>query len=406
MGAGGTAAVVVAVGALGVLAGAKLFGGPAAPPPGEVEAKVREAEARLRAEIEGLKAGHGKALKALEAERDEARKRAVEAEAAGAAARQEVEEARAALEASRPAVPAGAEAPAAAKGPRFALGEYEAVLRDLDWRTIGGNMQQMVPLLEALARGIAEGKPLDGEGLGRIQQLNGPLVTAALKIGDRIPGSGINAKFTHPVFSSNAMAFALEAAKLPLTDRQAEALGKLAQEFADRDRARIAGYDERAWALQKVLDEASLREDFFEAAFGILTESQGAALRPAATRGLLSLDLFSTGLLWQQHLVPVFAPDRAGAGGVVKAQAATWLAIPEEKRAALDPFIAEWVAAVPDSLLAGGGMGMAGVKAADVEALARTQVALMRRIVESQSFGDAVAGKARDIGGVLLPIKQ
>src|SRR5690349_4771143 len=62
--------------------------------------------------------------------------------------------------------------------------------------------------------------------------------TCALPI---FPGHGINAKFTHPVFAVNAMAAALDAAGMPFTETETESVGKLAQEFADRDRARKIG---------------------------------------------------------------------------------------------------------------------------------------------------------------------
>jgi RNA polymerase sigma factor (sigma-70 family) len=407
MKAGGIAGVVVLAAALGAAAGAALFGGPKTPPgpaPEEVATQVRAAADSARAEAEGARRKVEVEAKALQAERDEARARAEKAEQDAAAARREIEE----LKAATATAKAGAEtAPPKPGGPRFALGEYEAVLKDLDWDRIGTNMKAMVPLLEDLAARAAKKEPMDGAALGKIQQLNGPLVEAAFKIGDRIPGMGLNAKFTHPVFASNAIAAALASASLPLTERQAEALAKIAQEFTDRDRARIAGYDDRSWMLQKVLDEADLRDAFFDAAFAVLAPEQRAALKPEATKGLVGLDLFSAGLVWQQHLAPVTAPDKAGVLAVLRTQVATQLGIPEDKREGLTPLLAEWVEAVPAAWLEGemGMMGI-GIKAEEIEALARVQLSILRRIADNPAFGDAAAGKARRIGAVLMPVRS
>jgi RNA polymerase sigma factor (sigma-70 family) len=414
MKAGGVVAIAIVAVAVGVAAGAKLLGGPQQPPGPPPEVVAAKARAERESLEKSFEQSHEKALRAVEAQRDEAKRQAEQAKQEAANARKETEQAKAALAAAAPeggsagTGEGGRPAPKPSSAPRFALGEYEGVLKELDWSKIGASMKSMVPLLRDLVDAARQGKPADVKALGRIQQLNAPLLEAALSIGDRIPGSGINAKFTHPVFASNAIASALDAAGLPLTDTEAEVLGRTAQEFTDKDRARTAGYDDRTWELQKVIDEAELRDSFFDAAFAALTQEQRDALRPESSKGYLGLDLFSSGLLWQQHLLPVFAPDKAGAIRAVQAQAVSFLGVPEERRTDLAPFIQDWIDAVPTTWLDGTEklFGQVLHKTSHIEQCARAQLAVMRRIAENPVFGDGVAAKARKVGAVVFPVKQ
>jgi RNA polymerase sigma-70 factor (ECF subfamily) len=404
MGTGGVAAIAVMAAALGALAGAKLFGGseaPAAATSAPTDARAGETEKRRRLELE-------ERLAKTEVALDEANREKAKAAADATVAKKEAEDAKAALSAAQAAAPAAAPAPRVAAGPKFTFGEYDAVLKDVDWSKVGSSMSSMIPLLKDLTERARKGEEPDPESIGKIQQFNGPLVGAALKLGDRIPGTGVNAKFTHPVFAVNSMASALEAAGLPLTETQAETMGRTAQEYADRDRARVAAYAEDAWQLQKIADESDLRDGFFDAAFAILSEPQREALRPEANRGSLGRDLFSSGLLWMQFLRPVQAADKAAAATTLLSQVSGQLGIPEDKKAEFAPLAGEWVEAVPPEWIEKTErfFGQPVLTTAYVKACAKVQLAQMKRIVENPASGEGAMAKARKFGGVIIFVKQ
>src|SRR5437773_9396627 len=117
----------------------------------------------------------------------------------------------------------------------------------------------MAPLCDAIMKKMKAGEDLPGEEIGKLQQHNGPLVAAAVKVMKELPGTGANGSFTHPAFMANAIAATLDAAGKPLTPEQATAVEALARQFSDEDARRLQGYDASAYALQKTYDEAELR---------------------------------------------------------------------------------------------------------------------------------------------------
>src|SRR5262249_15575336 len=164
--------------------------------------------------------------------------------------------------------------------------EYDAVLRDVNWATIGADLAALPPLVHELGEASAAGRPPNFASIGKIQKNLGEIFPTASKVVDRIPGSGAYRAFTHPPLLGDAIAATLDAAKVPLSDEQAGAVEAVGRDYDARDAARMRGYDERTWALQKEIDEGALKDRFFEAALAALSPAQRDALCMPSTRGL------------------------------------------------------------------------------------------------------------------------
>jgi hypothetical protein len=405
-------AVLVAVALAAALAGFAVDRWLVPPPTAaraEDDARARDAEVeRLRADLAAAK------------EREAARERSATLEAATA---QEISTLRDALARERAktatleaAAAKAAEATASketaagvpSKKPRFPYETYQAALAGVDWSSVGSNMKAMVPLLQEFSESMRKGEEMSPEMVGKIQQHNGPLVTVALQVMGKIPGSGANGAFTHPVVMVNAIAATLEAAGLPLTDPQAQALDRVGREWAENDARRLAGYDERAFALQRLIDEVELRDKFFEAAFALLTPEQRDALSPPATRGRTQADLFSSGLVWAAHVQHVAAPSREVFASGVESTLSTLLQPPERNRADLHSAVVDWVASWPKEPFEGPVDGLARRAmwpTSYVLECAKRELTLFQRISAAIPLDDAATRRLRARDAVAIPFR-
>lgn len=312
-------------------------------------------------------------------------------------------EARAALAKASPAPVAAAPA---AKGPRFAFGEF-GKLADVDWKSVGDNLSAMAPLCDDVMKKLNKGGELPGEELGKIQQHNGPLVAAAVKVMRELPGTGANGSFTHPAFMVNAIAATLEAAGKALTQEEATALERIAREFSDEDAHRLQAYDASVYALQKTYDEADLRRRFVDAAFAALTEDQRNTLTPPSIKGMVGFDLFSDGLIWATVMrpMPFKEKDTDTLVNEVANALNTPLKLPKEQQDAARAVVAKWAQALPASLVtASDAPGSEySQKVEDVREGAKQVIALLQRLVADLKLEGPSAEAARRWPVVLLP---
>jgi len=240
------------------------------------------------------------------------------------------------------------------------------------------------------------------KNLGKISQLNGALIKAAAEVDEKLPGDGINGAYTHPAFMVNSIAATLEAAGLPLNAAQSESLGKIGREFTDRENARLGGYDERAYALAKILDEADLKDRFFEQVLALLTPEQREAVSPSAGRGLVGMDLYSSGLMLQLHGNPLPAKDLDGYLLQVERVIIHRSEFPEDRKADLKAAIKAWSADLPAEWFAQDTEPL--LKVTFVEDVGRRQLVLMRKIAEEMSVPEACSKKIREAGAFLIPM--
>ncbi|HEU4395894.1 MAG TPA: RNA polymerase sigma factor [Planctomycetota bacterium] len=400
----GAAVAVVALAAVGIgaLVGTQVGGGGVAP---DVLEK-RVAEERAKADAAGREAGDLRSrVAAIEDRVSKAEARASKAESDLAAAIAERDAARSSLAAAKPS--AAADAPAATAGSPISFPEYDEVLGKVDWKSMGTNTRQMLPLLVKLREGSKPGAKFDVSAFGRIQKLNGALIDEAGKFHEALPGTGINGAFTHPSVMANSMVVTLEDAGKPLTSSQVETLGKIGREFSDRDRARESGYDERTPALQKALEEAALKDQFFEAAAGLMNSEQRDVLWPPAIKGLLNLDLFSSAIMLGQLALPLPAKSRDEFATRVESALIGRLGVPEDKREAIKGVVAPWAAELPAAWFETEFDVLAGAtpilhKDFVLDA-GRRLTPLMLRITNDLGLDEATAKRLRDNPVIFVP---
>ncbi len=232
-----------------------------------------------------------------------------------------------------PAPPEGSEsekgAPADRKAPRFVYGPLEEALRAMDWEVVGESLHAMPPLLDQLADALLNDKEMPAS-VGEIQRWNGPLITQALTAQRAgVPGTSVNGTFTHPALVANMVYASLQHSNAPLSEEQIRTLDSLGKRFADEDARRLAAYQPGALELRKVIDECDLKDRFFAEVDGMLTPEQRGVLRPAGARGLLGMDLFSSGLVWATVTRPLPFSDRAQLEMQIVSAVRTTYAIPE-----------------------------------------------------------------------------
>ncbi len=322
-------------------------------------------------------------------------------------AQKRADELSAAIEQARSAAaPAPVAAAPAAKGPRFAFGQFDK-LTQVDWKAVGEHLNAIAPLCDEIAAAMAKGEDAT-PALGKASQHNGFLINAALKIAGQVPGTGVNGAFTHPAFQANAIASALEAAGKPLTPEQATAIEKLAREASDEDAQRLLAYTEDTYGMRKIIDEADLRRRFFDAAFRALSEDQRNTLTPPATKGFVGLDLYSEGLLYATVMRPIQFKDPAGLVDSVTNALQGGMKIPKEQAESLRAVVTAWQRDLPASMIdpADDEKVAAGRLRVDTVRLAATKtLALAESIVSDLKLEGAAATAARRWQTTLLPMR-
>lgn len=183
-------------------------------------------------------------------------------------------------------------------------------IREADWKDLGETVSKMSPLLAKIAEARAAGEEVDPVVAQQIQTLNRRLISHYAKVMGKLPtNSNMNGEFTHPINMVNILAGELENAGQPLSDNQLAELVRLGDEYDRRWNDLQESYDEKTYVLQKSVDEAGLKQWFYEEMFKVTTQQQKAIAVPPAIEGMIGLDLYSPGLMLQGSLNPLRAND-------------------------------------------------------------------------------------------------
>jgi len=295
------------------------------------------------------------------------------------------------------------------EGPRFVYGGMVEALNSLDWDVIGNSMSKMPPLLARLGQALAEGKKLEdlADEIGLISQLNGPLIGEALKMSKSgIQGTGLNGIFTHPSVMANMVHAALTKADMPLTEEQERLVYEIGLRYTEEDRQRLAGYDEGAFGMEKLVGEADLRDRFFAEVYRSLTPEQRERIRPEGVKGYTNVDLFSTGVLYGPLTRPLPFHDRESLESTVVARAMGKLGLHADSTAVVQDAVRRWADGLPEGFLdvpypEGG--PRAPHKADRVKVAAQSQALLMRELATRLNLSEAQLKSLRGELGVLVP---
>jgi hypothetical protein len=169
----------------------------------------------------------------------------------------------------------------------------------------------------------------------------------------------------------------------------------------------VAAYADDAIALRRLVDEAELKRTFLDAVFALLTDAQGEALRPAAARGRVAVDLFSEGLVWVGRAQPIAYRDAAHLAELIGTRIVGDVDAPA--RARTRPIVDAWVAGLPDDLLAHepdelDRMGM--IDAALATRWGRATAGLVERLLRDADLDERATSHLHDLGGALVPFRD
>jgi RNA polymerase sigma-70 factor (ECF subfamily) len=308
-----------------------------------------------------------------------------------------------------PEQPADPSEATAVGGARYRIPGFEGPLDEVDWTQVGTNLSKMKGLMDSIAKATRTGVPLPPETIGRIQTLNGPLVTAALKFEDKVKTGHPNAAFTHPAFQANVIAATLKAAGVPLTDAQSSALEEIGIRFSDEETKRTQSYDATTFELTKVCEEAQLRDRFYEAAFGVLQDEQRNALVNPDLKDRLQVDLFSSGLIWlgRANLLPFKSFDLLSAAVQQRILGTLQATLDDAQRTDLARLVDSWLHALPADMVERPADAYAlqgSPTSAYVTACAAREVSLLQQVVPTLRLDAAAQEKLRSytISWVLL----
>lgn len=316
-----------------VTAGAVLFEPSGGKPAVRVEAGQQVVATADGARVSSLGAAttDGAATEApgLRTENEQLRAKAAALETRGRELEAELAQAKETLAALKTGEAGPAAAPTAKVGAPVRYGRWNEVegLSELDWKSAAEAANDMRKKLPELHRLLAAGTPMDelpGELMIEITKSNQKLISLALDATGKLPTNGaqtVNGVYTHPFMLLNLMARSLDAAGLPLDEGQTRALERIGQVYDQAYDQRQAGYGPQTLALEKVLDELTLKRETSDAADAVLSPAQRDAVCDPRTRHHNQIDIYSPTLMLAGIASPLGAaseaevPDRlAGVG--------------------------------------------------------------------------------------------
>ncbi len=247
---------------------------------------------------------------------------------------------------------------------------------------------------------------LPAETVGSIQRFNGPLVTTALRLSQKgVAGSDVNGAFSNPAFMANALSATLLAMDMPLSTQKSARLDELAADYSARETARVAGYGDDAYDLERYVDESRLKHEYFQKVYALLTPEQHTALRPEAVRGLTQLDIFCESLVWSGKAGPLLFTDRAD----LARKAGDWVVrrgrIPDAAQEQARALVTDWVDYFPDDFLAWEADGLVKAGMLQVEHVtdsAARVLALLRTLDRELDLDDAQRAALRSVPGSIV----
>ena len=302
------------------------------------------------------------------------------------------------------------EAEADAASAIFADAKYQKALDSIDWEAVGTSMKDMVPLIAKLAEGLAAGEDIDLELAGEIQKLNGELLKAAQKIVEgKIPGTGINGSFTHPVVVANQLGAALKAAGLELSEEQQASLSRVMHYYAVKDDSLRLVEGDREFKLDVLAEEIEFKDAFYNEARSIMTPEQRKALYSEHSKGRARLDVFDSTLMLAQYARPMPCKDAAGLAANMSEKIASVIGVDASARKQLDAVVNQWSNQLPAEFWGEKAskldrMGM--MSGSRIRAAMKRQVALMRGVLANVKLSPEARARLVKSMVIMVPMPQ
>lgn len=356
---------------------------------------VRTATAALTAENEQLKRDNEdlrQRLLALEQER----------------ARQPIEPT--ATVAAEPQPVAVAPTPVVAAGPTFDDERYTDALAKVDWASMGTVTKEMSDLLVKLVEALDRGEDMPMEVAVEIGKLNMKLVEQLpelMKAG--LPGTGPNGVFSHPLVVGNHLASLLQQAGQPLSEAQRSALAAAVRHYTGENDG-IHG-DSTSLGLEKVLNEAAMKERLYDEAANLLSPEQRRLMYPEGAGRYNGSSLFRSGILWSTVAEPIEANSAADYATQITSKVERQLGFDAATAARIRAIIEQNAAAAPAAVWsdkASPAERSAGrfLRSDRAPAAAATQVAWMRQVLRDVPMSDEQRKKLQSMSRVFVPLPR
>jgi hypothetical protein len=278
-----------------------------------------------------------------------------------------------------------------------------AELRGADWAELGDALKQMVPLIEPVARDLREGRQPDSDTGAKLQAHNKKLIKLAVALHGKVPShtGNFNGEYTHPVSIVNLLASQLAAAGKPLTDAQKQRLAELGDEYDKRWAAQNAAYGPETLLLQKILDEAELKQWFTDQMWQVTTAEQKAVAVNPLVEGYLSFDLYSPALMFQGVARPLQAVAREDLKGHLKTWLASNFGVTRESLDGAEFAFDDWLASL--NLEPRSATEASFIHFRELVAAGRAHLALLQTLLTTALNDPEVAKKVRQEGAFVLP---
>jgi ferric-dicitrate binding protein FerR (iron transport regulator) len=291
--------------------------------------------------------------------------------------------------------------PASDQGIQISFGKWSEMeeITGANWKEMGEAAAKIVDMAkEIISSEISKDQAI------QIATENQKLVPFALKINGKFPthASG-NGEFSHPLPHWNLIAERLEAAGVPLSDRQLSRVAKLGEAYdAQWDRLQST-YTTETLDLEKVIDELEIKKTYSDKLEDLLTREQREAIADPSVRHVNSLDVYSPVLLAAGRCKPIAKETKEG---IRKSAIAKWseqwkldASQTEANSAVFDSWLADVdsrLAPVPERLINWFNIG-------DVIVSGRAQIKVMKDLLGKGTLQDASKEKISKEVFILVP---
>ena len=275
-----------------------------------------------------------------------------------------------------------------------------------DWSEVAAAIKaQSAMFVDLQEKGVPRGEERE-----RVDQMSKTMERFQKAVYMRPAGSlnmGRSTPAEHPAYMVNAIAAALDAERLPLTEAQSRRLYELAKARGPLYDAALAASEkpERgAWSLELYAEVARVLEGFHGEVNGTLTAAQSAALVPDLLRYRARADFYSAASAWGRLAEPIPFATEADLAAMLTDSLAQQFGL-SERKADLRKIVDVWVGSistdVPDELDRKGFL-----RSRYISAAVPRMVELLKQITETMQLSEEAAAGARQIQRAFVPLRK
>ncbi|MHC4472747.1 MAG: hypothetical protein ACYTDY_09620 [Planctomycetota bacterium] len=271
------------------------------------------------------------------------------------------------------------------------------LLENVNWTLVGATVLKLHASVPQIVKAAELNGPLPAREVAR--KLFDPLFTELITA----------SRMTNPVVVARGVGSTLHAAGAPLAEHQRAAIEETARAYLSRDARRRKGYGEKTFELEKLVEEAKLRESFLTEVLAVLDEKQAKLLCPEQARGRIWLCPFSSAPLFSRRVRLVPFEGRNGLTEELLRRATARFSLTPSERHEARIVISRFLNAIPDCILEekADDLDRRGLVRTDrARAWAGRTLALLAKLGKELELGKERMARARVFGDVLVPLPK